>query len=75
VFDFKFDSGVKMSDMVIHLDEDTLGKANNETVLSAFMKTAKLGWFRILLYMALGWLVFGYGVKLLFALMRIPYPA
>ena len=57
----------------IHLDEDTLGKANNETVLGAFMKSVKLSYFRILLYMSLGWLVFGYVVKIIFAIMGVPY--
>lgn len=57
----------------INLDEDTLGKANNETVLGAFMKSVKIGWFKILLYMSLGWLVFGYVVKIIFAVMGVPY--
>ena len=57
----------------INLDEDTLGKANNETVLGAFMKSVKIGWFKILLYMSLGWLVFGYVVKIVFAIMGVPY--
>ena len=57
----------------INLDEDTLGKANNETVLGAFMKSVKIGWFKILLYMSLGWLVFGYVVKIIFAIMGVPY--
>lgn len=74
---FEGNAGIEIGEgnekIKINLDEDTLGKANNETVLGAFMKSVKLSYFRILLYMSLGWLVFGYVVKLIFAIMGVPY--